>query len=103
MDDCVQLPDGTWISPKQVEEITLPAGLVHCQVQLHEDGRVCLIYDEAGVSPTEELLCQLKELLSCDTVSARPMLLEHMNLRGLKPKYLVEADKPVQNSGGMFL
>lgn len=103
MDDCVQLPDGTWISPKQVEEITLPAGLVHCQVQLHEDGRVCLIYDEAGVSPTEELLCQLKELLSFDTVSARPMLLEHMNLRGLKPKYLVEADKPVQNSGGMFL
>lgn len=103
MDDCVQLPDGTWVSPKQVEEITLPAGLVHCQVQIHEDGSVNLAYDEAGVSPTEEVLSQLKERMHCHKVTGRPMPLDRMNLRGLKPKYLAEVDKPVKNGGEMFV
>lgn len=93
MTDCVKLANGTWISPKQVEEYTLSAGILHCQVQLHKDGSACLVYDEAGVKPAEQLFQQLKELLSCDEVTGQPMPLEKMELRGVKPKYLVEYGK----------
>ncbi|MGN1417975.1 MAG: phenylacetate--CoA ligase family protein [Acutalibacteraceae bacterium] len=92
MADCVQLSDGTWISPRQVEELTLPNGLIHCQVQLRKEASACLIYDEAGAKPTEDLILQLKQLLSCDSITVEPMPLEKMQLRGLKPKYLVKAE-----------
>ena len=49
-----------------------------------------------GVKPTEQLYIQLKDLLSCDTVFGQPMPLEKMELRGLKPKYLVECGRETQ-------
>lgn len=103
MTDCVQVANGTWISPKQVEEHTLSAGISHCQVQFHENGKACLLYDEAGVKPTEELLTQLKELLSCNVIWGEPMPLEQIDLRGLKPKYLVECRKKAQKNGEKYL
>ena len=103
MADCVQLTNGTWISPKQVEEYTLSAGILNCQVQLREDGSACLVYDESGVKPTEQLYMQLKDLLSCDTVFGQPMPLEKMELRGLKPKYLVECGRETQAVAEHFL
>ena len=103
MADCVQLTNGTWISPKQVEEYTLSVGISHCLVQLREDGSACLVYDESGVKPTEQLYMQLKDLLSCDTVFGQPMPLEKMELRGLKPKYLVECGRETQAVAEHFL
>lgn len=90
MSDCVQRPDGSWVSPRQVEELTLPEGLVHCQVQLQKGDCACLVYDQEGAAPSERLLEQLKHLFGCETMKKCPLPLDQIHLRGLKPKYMVD-------------
>lgn len=90
MTDCVRREDGTWISPGQVEELTLPDGLIHCQIRLEENGAACLVYDQDGPAPGNRLLEKLKDLLFCAKMTKQALPLEQMVQRGFKPKYLLK-------------
>lgn len=88
--DCVRLKDGSWATPREVEEITLPGGLLHCQIRLPKNEPAAFLYDESGPAPTAQMLSQLKDLLHLTQLLPQPLPLGKMDLRGLKPRYLVE-------------
>ncbi len=93
MVDCYKRRDGKWVSPREMEEITLPAGMLHCQMIIQDKTSGEFIYDKNEASVNNELLSELKELLGLTEIRAKSVLPDEMNLRGLKPKYFVEEQK----------
>ncbi len=89
-DDCVKLPDGRWVSPRQMEEFTLKEKILHCQLQIQQDKSALFVYDKDGVAPSDQLLRQMRDLLEGAEVTAKPLPLSEINLRGLKPKYMLD-------------
>ncbi len=90
MVDCVRTASGKWVMPCDVEELTLPEGIAHCQVRFCQKKSVQIYYDQSETAPSEELLERLGELFECPKAERVPADMEYMNLRGLKPKYIVE-------------
>ena len=90
MSDCLHLSDGSWVAPRQVEELTLPKGIANCQVHFYGDDATIFFYDWSGPAPDEELTRSLAELLQCESMRTVGASKEELQLRGAKPKYFVK-------------
>ena len=86
--DCVSIND-TYVSPKQVEEITLTANIKNCQVRLY-DKKIALTYDELGVIPDKNTIELLSELFDGQKVNSIPVSRDKLGLSRLKPKLIID-------------
>lgn len=86
--DCVFI-DGRYISPKQMEEITLPSGIRNARVVLYADS-MTLEYDEKEACPSQETVQRLKELFQYREIRCVSKPYEELALHTLKPKYLID-------------
>lgn len=86
--DCVSI-NNTYISPKQVEEITLTVNIKNCQVRLY-DKKIVLTYDELGVIPDKNTIEMLSELFTGLEIKTVPVSREKLDLNRLKPKLIVD-------------
>lgn len=86
--DCVSI-NNTYISPKQVEEITLTANIKNCQVRLYNK-KIVLTYDELGVIPDKVTLEMLSGLFAGWEIKSVPVSREKLDLNRLKPKLIVD-------------
>ena len=86
--DCVTVDD-VYISPKQVEEITLSAKIRNCQVKLYEK-QIVLAYDEAGTIPDNNTIEELSDLFTGLSTQTIPVSYNKLGLNCLKPKLIID-------------
>lgn len=89
MCDCVKLSCGRIVSPKEVEEITLKENILRYQIKVYEN-KLLFVYDEKGVEPSIKLLEKVKQLFDMKVISTEAVSVEKLNIRGIKPKYIVD-------------
>ena len=86
--DCVFVDD-TYVSPKQVEEITLNAEIKDCKVRVYEK-HIILEYNESGKVPDIDTLDKLSILFNGLKIKAKPVLYDKLELNCLKPKLIID-------------